>query len=787
MSNPRNTLADFQSHSALHILIMTDGIKTANLLRDDPSAFLDNTDDPEQLFDLQTVQATDDPSVKGRYIVVLDGRRNSNYSIKSVNWETVFNPASGDMKTYSQMEMDGDMVIEEPFGVELLEVLTKGASALDVVPAGVVYMLKTFFIGFDGNGQQQIIDDIRPFTFTITDMKAEMQAMGTVYNFNVIGTTNGISKLPQISNIAEGIKASIEVGQPLSKAVIILQDKINRRYHEYKKTMLETLQEEINKNDDIVGRAADLVSERYSDVRYVITLDDDYSEPQYIIGTNEGDTTFQTDDKIAIAFDTDATVEDCIHTLLKTCEEVERESTVKEGATESYLPKIVTNLIPSEFDDSFFIEYKVYRQTIPHQEVGKPFDPPEGSFIEFDYIYTGKNIDILEMDMKMNWGLTFLNTRISHTAIPSTNEAEQHSSTPTSVPTSTGDPHHADPSIGTEKEPNKSKSPLFLGAKIWPTQFVNKANIAVSTTFEEALRQQAHLENVQAQIKIVGNTQLLNESLTSVDNGEGPKAYQTGLANPFKRPGLVKINISFPSSKELTGVKKFWYDGWFRIFSLENSFEQGVFTQTLNLFSLNVVSAIPDDLATKDSKQLPNPNVKTPSYEVNRAIEATDANKSSRPIRVAFLPDGDGGNGDARRDPSVDLYLKQGVVLINDNPVIENIYDDIVDVWKEYTANGSGLYKNVVPVITSGNDGTHGDPSLHDVYKAIDLRANNLAASRSESIAIGKQIAAALSVRIGNDYDVIYEDFSGYFNNHIHVEYDPKSKKVLSDDGEGVV
>lgn len=64
-------------------------------------------------------------------------------------------------------------------------------------------------------------------------------------------------------------------------------------------------------------------------------------------------------------------------------------------------------------------------------------------------------------------------------------------------------------------------------------------------------------------------------------------------------------------------------------------------------------------------------------------------------------------------------------------------------------------------VITSANDGTHKDGSLHYEGQALDLRSRNLT----------DQVKARdmLQDELGDDYDVILE------LTHIHVEFDPKS------------
>jgi hypothetical protein len=72
------------------------------------------------------------------------------------------------------------------------------------------------------------------------------------------------------------------------------------------------------------------------------------------------------------------------------------------------------------------------------------------------------------------------------------------------------------------------------------------------------------------------------------------------------------------------------------------------------------------------------------------------------------------------------------------------------------------------PVITSGNDSSHGQGSLHFVNRALDFRGNNI------SITKGGQFKQRVALALGGEYDVLFEVFPGNpSNNHLHVEFDP--------------
>ena len=68
--------------------------------------------------------------------------------------------------------------------------------------------------------------------------------------------------------------------------------------------------------------------------------------------------------------------------------------------------------------------------------------------------------------------------------------------------------------------------------------------------------------------------------------------------------------------------------------------------------------------------------------------------------------------------------------------------------------------RGVELVITSANDGKHGDKTLHHKGLALDLRTWTLGGRAPE-------VLPELKAALGDDYDVVLE------KDHFHIEYDP--------------
>ena len=78
----------------------------------------------------------------------------------------------------------------------------------------------------------------------------------------------------------------------------------------------------------------------------------------------------------------------------------------------------------------------------------------------------------------------------------------------------------------------------------------------------------------------------------------------------------------------------------------------------------------------------------------------------------------------------------------------------------------TSVYAPAACTITSANDSTHSEGSLHYKGQALDFRTKDYAGDR---VKLRDDVRAAL----GPDFDVVLEALE-QDNEHLHVEYDPK-------------
>jgi len=109
------------------------------------------------------------------------------------------------------------------------------------------------------------------------------------------------------------------------------------------------------------------------------------------------------------------------------------------------------------------------------------------------------------------------------------------------------------------------------------------------------------------------------------------------------------------------------------------------------------------------------------------------------------------------------LCLKEGVIIQGQH--FDQVMVRIIDVARETAP----MMEKVTVWITSANDSTHMEGSLHFNNRAFDIRISNIIAATEFPYA-ARAWAEKMQIALGDNYDVVLE------KDHIHVEYQPKEK-----------
>lgn len=625
MSNPQNPLAKYRSYSYHHILVMCDTTAAAENLSkvgtDTLALFLPRPDGGK--YDPQPIKG-------GNYVVLINGMIDSDFIIESLSWGSIFAPTGTPEEIekgqsfYTSMATDGEMTILEPRGIHFYNVLVNAANSLNTDPNAIIYMIKTVFVGHTDSGGVDVLGNYKPIIITPYDIVSEFKVTGGEYIISFVGATNGAADLPQVSYITEGMSLSIQKETTIPQALASFQVILNTRYQIFRENVAAAY---VETNSGIDPR-------RYKNVRYVIEVEDDPDDGYggYLAGTNS-DVTTQTkgNDDPVLSFGENASYSHCIDMIMKSSLQVMEDSRARkneQGEIERFTYKIISTVestnngvdTDGNVDGEYIVKYRIqkYRTYVTdtaaskkneagsgQNQQGRDIDPLPGQFIEYDYFYTGKNTDILEMNLKMEMGMSFFQLLTTSDSIPNYGQSIDQGTDSKLCPGPMGGTTKSNPKLR-----QNTNTPLFPGTSVKNALSRNHKDPISTSSFDSLLRRFSSLESIGIMMKIHGNPQLMSEMISlpsELDSSvEPPTGEATGMWTWKESPGLVKVNIKAPASSDTNNgdFTTFWYDGFYVILGANNSFVSGEFTQELELIAMPVVDDLFDSGVSADDEEV---------------------------------------------------------------------------------------------------------------------------------------------------------------------------------------
>lgn len=604
MSNPQNILGKFDTYAYHHILMVCDSTETAEELAktDEITKFQHPRD---------SVRYTARELKDGKYVTLIDGMSDARFYITDARWSNIIAAdqiiGKGDIPQSTTMSTDGELDIVEPMGASFLNRLTDICDELQTDPVGLIFLLKTIFVGHTYTGTTEMISSVRPMMFVAYDITALFDSSGAKYKLAFVGLTNGAGKLPQPNKIFEGVSFKFE--STLGKTFESLELSINKKYDGYKKraaTEFAKTLEGVNENQR-ESEATKFLIDNYRDVRYKI-ISEDYAE--YPSGDLEH---VRIKDKVAeptANYGAELGIEEILNKIMASSSRVVSDTKPEKDKT---IYKIVSTLksTPTEYVIEYhIIKYKQAVSPYTQQEKDGKIVPLDGQSIEFNYIFTGKNTDIKEFDIKMEMGMAFFQIAATTNNIPAQQEAI--SGSVSKMVSTTGSS-----SVASTGMKLRGRTPLFLGTTLKEPMMRNTNTAIDSASFQSLLQRHAALENVAANMTIYGNPQLLDEMSilpSEIVNKETETPVKDATVNPqwLSTPTLIKVNIKMPvdANDVNTEYEQFWYSGYYSLMSVDNIFSDGTFTQELGMFSIPIGNEV--DSVTDEPKET----------EVNEETEA---------------------------------------------------------------------------------------------------------------------------------------------------------------------
>lgn len=599
MSNPQNILGKFRSYAYHHILLVCNSTDAAEELTRTSEITAFQHPNNAKRFAARQIGNNE----KNKYITLIDGTSDARFYITSATWENIIAMENfvgdGNIPQSTSMSLEGELEIIEPLGANFLNTLTNACDSLDTDPVGLMFILKTIFVGHSDDGSTEMISNIKPLLFINYDITAIFDSSGAQYKMLFVGAVNGLAKLPQTQQIADGFKFKVDPSKNLATTFTSVAEKIDDAYlgfskkaqADFAKTLYEAskIERQTLTAAESISQARKFFDSNYRKVKYKIFAPD-YVDEKYKAGDNDNVRIANKTADGSYNFGKNVGIETIIKKIMASSTGV-----IQDGKPDSegkrYIYKIVSGL--NSTSDEFIVEYHIKRYEmlmLPYEAAfeGKEYTPIPGQFIEFNYIFTGKNVDIKEFDIKMEMGMAFFQIAATTDSLPTQDTVKngQNSST-VAMEGST--------SVASNNKTRRSKTPLFLGSKLEPQMARNTKNPVDSASFQALLNRHAALENIEAKMIIYGNPQLLSEmqllpSDLSKSETEAVKANATINPAWMKTPTLVKVNIKMPvdNNDVNTEYRDFWYTGYYTLFAVKQMFSDGEFLQELDMMSLPV-------------------------------------------------------------------------------------------------------------------------------------------------------------------------------------------------------
>ena len=301
MSNPQNILGKFSSYAYHHMLMVCNNTEAAEELMNtsEITAFQrtpQSARDEKLRFAPRSIRGADS---KNKYITLIDGTSDARFYITEASWENIIameNTVGTDgIPESTSMSLDGELEIVEPLGARFLNVLTDACDSLETDPVGLVFVLKTIFVGHNDDGTTEMISNIKPLLFINYDITAIFDSSGAKYTMAFVGAINGMGKLPHTQRIFNGLNFNVGDGN-LADTFEIISKAVNEKYKDFLKRaqfdFTKKLYSDAISNDNVltpaeaVNQASAFFKKNYREVEYKI-LAPDYDNQRYKAGDNE--------------------------------------------------------------------------------------------------------------------------------------------------------------------------------------------------------------------------------------------------------------------------------------------------------------------------------------------------------------------------------------------------------------------------------------------------------------------------------------------------------------------
>jgi len=643
MSNPVNVLDQFRTYSYHHFLIVANNTEALRQLQTGDLSF-------SGLSALQHGEKITAKDGRTSIVMVINSEVDSKYFIDNVQYTTQYIAVSEAGKQMTAATKIA-MTIRETGGAEFLNFMRKLCDEiLQTSLSSCCLLLKTFFVGHRYDGTVSAPIGIEPIPLLLANMDSSFDHTGGIHNLTLFGMSNGAPL--QINSL---LYVNRNLNLVTSDNSILLKDMI-RDLETKLNQQLEDQYNVVQKDTGGNGRK----------VKYKITIPEDWDhytvkcttkdnfveklfpkEKQAVSTTstptanssvpsqNDGDR-FKSHINTAVK----VTVVQVLAEIFKHCDQIHQNLVdnlkLKTGEQQTKLAKLHQTVTSITSDDQLItVHFDVVNYFLPQLPAKekdalvtnktKDVTPEQKKQLEqeqvtadaqrhadeakygivFDYIFSGKNTDIITFDIKANHTNVLLQSNRPGVT-KATRDAVKNAST----------------DMTKSKDPNKNTAAIVPMRKFdavylpeLPAEaqqgyiYAAPESAKLRDDYVKTLALLVALTTEQSHLTIRGNPIFLNQIVMPIMPHED-EAYKKELKErndkaqeraqkmigeydaakstsylaevPSQVPLFAKINIYTPVVKNgVTTYEQFWYQGYYRITHIENKFSNGDFIQEL--------------------------------------------------------------------------------------------------------------------------------------------------------------------------------------------------------------
>lgn len=573
-----NVMHSFRTYAYHHILIAANTTSAAEFAINSNDIMSWMHESYEDKYKAKTPNGM--PPGKDAYMILINGLTDAEFAIQSLEIETIIDPSARSSNPHASF-VEGSMEIMEPKGVRFMNLLKHTCDELQTDPNGLTFILKTIFVGYtdgtDGNPRIQQLIDTKPIQFLLMDLTGEFTAAGSTYQIQLVGNINGTPRLPIFSKLEQ----SNVTGGTVKDALSSLETQLNEAALKSYETLSKQLDESNNEK-----RKTDPNPERYSmlgrKIEYKILVAPEYADmplDNVHLRNQSNEGTAQLASPRGI--DIETAISDILMSSTKVSEIMNAE--IEKGSKAIF--KIESSLVTTI--ESAIVTFAVKHCRVPmaikdnRENAGVMIAPDISTryIIEFDYLFTGQNIEVLEYDMKMALGIAFFQSFGSSNNLPGEFNG--------------GSGNIATLGSGSATVLNKDDTVMRKYSIVPSTGIIqdptsrNKREPAKTADFRTLMARQAAFESINSKLRITGIPWLLEAF-----NNTAEDIANLGAASLKEEIPLIKVKVMMPSrdTEFIAGnnnyAEEFWYEGFFQIISMKSMFRDGKFEQELDLVSL---------------------------------------------------------------------------------------------------------------------------------------------------------------------------------------------------------